>query len=600
VPDGTQATVWVWRSGREEERDEWAIENGVAGGGWRWLPSMLDIQTREALREIYRASRPESEAQGEARHVGQLANIRFDVAVGDLVIMPRTRKGLLALGRVIGPYEYRGSEPDVTRRHLARVDWSVPDFPRAELADDLSNILNRRGTIFRPRASDAQARLQQLIETGIDPGSTSAPDPARGRRSFLLTWNPKLVTESSHWHTDGRWSSRNQQPSIGDQVYLFRQHTDRGIVRSGQVTQASFLDTHWDPERAARGDETSYLGVKWTSELYSSAPLPIDLLQDQIPEVQWNHQYSSGNQIPASAVARLEELWADRESAQTHRRNEPARDPKWTLEEQILAFRLFREKYPQGAHEARVIEVSEQLQALTIHPQGVRTKKFRNPNGVSRKLGVIATHAPDYEGKRTTSSRLDRDAWDVLGPLSDEELLDLVDQVLAGKRVFLTPSNASSRGAGSARRELVIRGGFTFGTSRQRRGQRQFRDQLLVLGGPHCLVTGDDGPLPRQALDACHLYSYAKTGEHLPRGGALMRRDLHTLFDLSLLAIEPRSWTVYLAPSLRDVHAYKHLHERRAATVWRDHLDEDLLLKRLEDADIDLSTDTWPVVTDHH
>jgi hypothetical protein len=310
--------------------------------------------------------------------------------------------------------------------------------------------------------------------------------------------------------------------------------------------------------------------------------------------VQWNHQYSSGNEIPASAARRLKELWDNRETELTHKREKPSKDPKWTLEEQILAFQLFREKYPQSANEPRVIEVSEQLQALTIHPHEARTKKFRNPNGVSRKLGDIATHAPDYNGKQTTGSKLDRDAWDVLGPLSDEVLLNLVDQVLAGKRVSLDPRTKPSRGSRATRKDLVIRGGFSFGTTRQRRGQRQFRDHLLALGGPHCLITGDDGPLPRQALDACHLYSYAETGEHLPRGGALMRRDLHTLFDLNLLAIDPDSWTVHLAPKLRTVNVYQHLHQRQAAKVWKGHLDAALLHRRLSEANINLVTDVWP------
>ncbi len=43
VRDGTQATVWVWRFGREEERDDWAIENGFAGGGWQGV-QMMTIQ----------------------------------------------------------------------------------------------------------------------------------------------------------------------------------------------------------------------------------------------------------------------------------------------------------------------------------------------------------------------------------------------------------------------------------------------------------------------------------------------------------------------------------------------------------------------------
>ena len=590
----TQSTVWVWRSGREEERDEWAIEHSFAGGGWDWLPSMVDMQTRDELRQLYQASRPENAAQGEPQHVGQLANIRFDVAVGDVVIMPRTHKGQLAFGIVTAPYTYRESEQDATRRHVAQVDWVRPDFPRDQLSADLSNILNRRGTIFRPRAVNAQERLRALMETGHDPGYSQLNNGDAGERAFLLTWNPDLVGPESDWHTSGRWSSRSRKPRLGDRVYLLRQRNDRGIARSGVVVEEAFLAPHWDPEKTAAGEETTYLGINWDTDLLLPPPLPTDLLNDLLPDYAWNSQYSSGNELPAGIAEQIAALWEARNSLPAPIQKRPARDPKWAIEEQILAFQLYREKYPQSVDEPRVIEVSQQLQELTIHPRELRTPKFRNPNGVSRKLGDIATHAPDYEGKQITGSRLDRETWNVLGDMSDDELANLVNQVLAGTRVSLGLNTKLPRDSRGVKPDLVIRGGFTFGTTRQRRGQREFRNQLLALAGPHCLVTGNDGLLPAQALDACHLYSYAKTGEHLPRGGALMRRDLHTLFDLNLLAIEPDSWTVHLAPSLRTVHAYQHLHGRQAATVWKEHLSTDLLLQRLIDANIDPVRDVWP------
>mgnify|MGYP005654525081 CR=1 FL=1 len=43
----------------------------------------------------------------------------------------------------------------------------------------------------------------------------------------------------------------------------------------------------------------------------------------------------------------------------------------------------------------------------------------------------------------------------------------------------------------------------------------------------------------QRGLDAAHLYSYADLGEHHFNGGLLLRKDLHSFFDLGLIAIEP-------------------------------------------------------------
>ena len=286
----------------------------------------------------------------------------------------------------------------------------------------------------------------------------------------------------------------------------------------------------------------------------------------------------------------------DHELSAAGRETRPARrDPPWTFEEQTLAFQLCREKYPQSAKEPRVLEVSSQLRALEIHPVNVRTTAFRSPDSVSRKLGDIATHAPDYAGKPTTGSKLDRDIWLHLGHLKDAELSELVEQILSGARVRAKRVTSTAGGARAQDfDEVAVRGGFRLGTTRQRRGQQKFRDKLVALGGPYCLILGDSGPLPLQVLEACHLYSYAKTGEHLPGGGALMRRDLHTLFDRDLIVIHPATWDVYLAPELRAVPAYSDLHLRPAATRWRDHVEPQLLQDRLYEARIDLDADRWP------
>ncbi|PIG95918.1 HNH endonuclease signature motif containing protein [Deinococcus sp. UR1] len=92
-----------------------------------------------------------------------------------------------------------------------------------------------------------------------------------------------------------------------------------------------------------------------------------------------------------------------------------------------------------------------------------------------------------------------------------------------------------------------IVGGHTLRLSRQRRGQRQFRMALLERFGCRCAVTGAQPP---QVLEAAHLYTYATGPVHEVKGGLLLRRDLHALFDAGLLVIDPATWQVRVSPQL--------------------------------------------------
>ena len=129
-------------------------------------------------------------------------------------------------------------------------------------------------------------------------------------------------------------------------------------------------------------------------------------------------------------------------------------------------------------------------------------------------------------------------------------------------------------------REMPPRGGHRQVAVRVRRGQATFRKQLLEELGPTCAFTG---PAPPSALEAGHLYSYATVGEHHEHGGFLLRRDVHRLFDLGHLAVDPQTMTVDVAQSLLEFPAYASLagrrlevpvkatHKRWLADHWREH-----------------------------
>jgi hypothetical protein len=87
---------------------------------------------------------------------------------------------------------------------------------------------------------------------------------------------------------------------------------------------------------------------------------------------------------------------------------------------------------------------------------------------------------------------------------------------------------------------------------RARRGQPAFRNALRERYGDRCLVTGC--PV-LDALEAAHIRPYRTEADNAPDNGLLLRADLHTLFDLDLLGIEPHSLIIRLHPGATPYYA---------------------------------------------
>jgi hypothetical protein len=100
---------------------------------------------------------------------------------------------------------------------------------------------------------------------------------------------------------------------------------------------------------------------------------------------------------------------------------------------------------------------------------------------------------------------------------------------------------------GVDRRQLVER------QIRARRGQRQFRDALRARYQNRCVVTGC-GIVA--ILEAAHISPYRGDKENHPENGLLLRADIHTLFDLDLLGIEPDHLRVELHPEIVEEYRY--------------------------------------------
>lgn len=81
----------------------------------------------------------------------------------------------------------------------------------------------------------------------------------------------------------------------------------------------------------------------------------------------------------------------------------------------------------------------------------------------------------------------------------------------------------------------------------RRRGQVEFRRALLAAYDSRCVLSDCNAI---EALEASHIYPYRGPETNAVSNGLLLRADLHSLFDLGLIAIDSENLTVLLAPVL--------------------------------------------------
>ena len=77
------------------------------------------------------------------------------------------------------------------------------------------------------------------------------------------------------------------------------------------------------------------------------------------------------------------------------------KNPTWQRDELILALDLYFRLEPGQIHGRNelIVDLSEVLNTLPIHPPEQRNRKFRNANGVGLKLSNFLAIDPEYEGK---------------------------------------------------------------------------------------------------------------------------------------------------------------------------------------------------------
>ncbi len=81
----------------------------------------------------------------------------------------------------------------------------------------------------------------------------------------------------------------------------------------------------------------------------------------------------------------------------------------------------------------------------------------------------------------------------------------------------------------------------------QRHGQSKFKAALKARYGNSCMLTGS---AVEQVVEAAHIWPYRGEADNHPENGLLLRSDIHTLFDLNLIALEPETLALHISAAL--------------------------------------------------
>lgn len=84
-----------------------------------------------------------------------------------------------------------------------------------------------------------------------------------------------------------------------------------------------------------------------------------------------------------------------------------------------------------------------------------------------------------------------------------------------------------------------------------RRGQPAFRNALLAAYGSACAVSGCTD---ESVLEAAHVTPHAEIQDYSVSNGLLLRADIHALFDLRLISVDPESGRVVVSCHLSSTY----------------------------------------------
>jgi restriction system protein len=156
--------IWLVRAGEHGEREEEAIQKGLAIIGWENLSDLSAVKEREDLAQLMRDTYPDELPKRLINWTGQVWAFRDRIQLNDLVVLPLKTRSAIAIGQVTGPYQYTSDGEE--GYHSRSVKWLKTDFPRSPslFGQDLLYSLGAFMTVCQIQRNNAEKRIRAIVE----------------------------------------------------------------------------------------------------------------------------------------------------------------------------------------------------------------------------------------------------------------------------------------------------------------------------------------------------------------------------------------------------------------------------------------------------
>lgn len=172
--------TWVVRGGSHGESDQRFLTDGIVGLGFTEFGDLSQVNTREAMKARALEVMPNAKPASAGNYSAQAWAFRGRIEVGDFVVVPLKGSPHVAIGRIVGSYQYLAEAAGVLH-HIRKVEWLRTDVPRTVVGEDLLYSIGAYSTVVQIQRNDAAYRIAILASSpdAVDPGARpeNAPKP---------------------------------------------------------------------------------------------------------------------------------------------------------------------------------------------------------------------------------------------------------------------------------------------------------------------------------------------------------------------------------------------------------------------------------------
>ena len=162
-------TAWLIRAGSDGEFAVSFIENRIAAVDFGQVGDLSEVLSQDEVVALVKEDWPDASDREAGARARQLWTFRSKIRPDDMVVMPREGGSEYALGIVKHQYSYRHDASSM--RHAVTVAWRATEVSHTDMTEDfLKAFRPMRPTVNQIQIDKAAQRLQQLMETGQDPG----------------------------------------------------------------------------------------------------------------------------------------------------------------------------------------------------------------------------------------------------------------------------------------------------------------------------------------------------------------------------------------------------------------------------------------------